>query len=49
MVGVDSSGAPGMKASEGAWHLVTLDRVNRIIDGLRVKRADEQTFEIVRQ
>ncbi len=28
--------------------LVTLDRVDCIIDGLRVKRVGEQTFEIVR-
>ena len=49
IVGVESSGAPGMKASVDAGHLVTLDRVDCIIDGLRVKRVGELTFEIVRQ
>ena len=48
IIGVESSGAPGMKASVDAGHLVTLDRVDCIIDGLRVKRVGELTFEIVR-
>ena len=48
IVGVESSGAPGMKASVDAGRLVTLDRVDCIIDGLRVKRVGELTFEIVR-
>jgi threonine dehydratase len=49
IIGVESSGAPGMKASVDAGRLVTLDRVDCIIDGLRVKRVGEQTFEIVRR
>ena len=34
-------GAPGMQASVAAGHVVTLDRVDCIIDGLRVKRVGE--------
>jgi threonine dehydratase len=49
VVGVESSGAPGMKRSVDEGNLVTLDRVDCIIDGLRVKRVGEKTFEIVRQ
>jgi threonine dehydratase len=49
IIGVESSGAPGMKRSLEEGHLVTLDRVDCIIDGLRVKRVGEKTFEIVRQ
>jgi len=49
VVGVESSGAPGMTRSVREGHLVTLDRVDCIIDGLRVKRVGEKTFEIVRQ
>ena len=49
VIGVESSGAPGMKASVDAGRLVTLDQVDCIIDGLRVKRVGEQTFEIVRR
>ena len=49
IIGVESSGAPGMKRSVDEGRLVTLDRVDCIIDGLRVKRVGEKTFEIVRQ
>jgi threonine dehydratase len=47
--GVESSGAPGMRDSVRAGHVVTLDRVDCIIDGLRVKRVGETTFEVVRR
>jgi len=49
IIGVESSGAPGMKRSVDDGHLVTLDRVDCIIDGLRVKRVGETTFDIVRE
>lgn len=49
VVGVESSGAPGMRDSVAAGHVVTLDRVDCTIDGLRVKRVGETTFEVVRR
>jgi threonine dehydratase len=49
VIGVESSGAPGMQRSVAEGRLVTLDRVDCIIDGLRVKRVGEKTFEIVRK
>jgi threonine dehydratase len=49
VMGVESSGAPGMKRSVEEGRLVTLDRVNCIIDGLRVKRVGEYTFDVVRR
>ena len=49
VIGVESSGAPGMQRSVQEGHLVTLDRVDCIIDGLRVKRVGEKTFDIVRE
>lgn len=49
IIGVESSGAPGMKRSVEAGHVVTLDRVDCIIDGLRVKRVGSFNFEVVRQ
>jgi threonine dehydratase len=49
IIGVESSGAPGMRDSVRAGRVVTLDRVDCIIDGLRVKRVGETTFEIVRR
>jgi threonine dehydratase len=47
IVGVESSGAPGMQRSVEAGHVVTLDRVDCIIDGLRVKRVGEYTHAVV--
>jgi threonine dehydratase len=47
--GVESSGAPGMHDSVRAGSVVTLDRVDCVIDGLRVKRVGETTFEVVRR
>jgi threonine dehydratase len=49
IVGVESSGAPGMQKSVEAGHVVTLDRVDCIIDGLRVKRVGEYTRQVVCQ
>ena len=48
VIGVESSGAPGMTRSVREGGLVTLDRVDCIIDGLRVKRVGQRTYEIVR-
>jgi len=49
VIGVESSGAPAMKLSVEKGELVTLDQVNCIIDGLKVKRVGEHTFDAVRQ
>jgi threonine dehydratase len=49
VIGVESSGAPGMTRSVREGHLLTLERVDCIIDGLRVKRVGEKTYDIVRQ
>ena len=49
IIGVESSGAPGMRDSVQAGSVVTLDHVDCIIDGLRVKRVGETTFEVVRR
>jgi threonine dehydratase len=47
IVGVESSDGPAMKRSIEAGKLVTLDKVDCIIDGLRVKRVGEYTFDVV--
>lgn len=49
VIGVESSGAPGMQRSVAAGHVVTLDTVDCVIDGLRVKRVGEHNVAIVRQ
>jgi threonine dehydratase len=47
VIGVESSGGAAMRASLDAGHVVTLDHVNTIIDGIRARRVCETTFEIV--
>jgi len=49
IIGVESSDGPGMKRSVEAGRVVTLDKIDCIIDGLRVKRVGEHTFRIVQQ
>jgi len=49
IVGVESSDGPAMQRSVEAGELVTLDRCDTIIDGLRVKRVGVHTFELVRR
>ena len=49
IIGVESSGAPAMKRSVEAGQRVTLDEVNCIIDGLRVKRVGVHTLSVVRR
>ena len=49
VVGVESSGAPGMTRSVREGSLITLDSVDCIIDGLRVKRVGELNYEIVKR
>ena len=49
VVGVESADGPAMKASIDAGELVTLERCETIIDGLRVKRVGRHTFDLVRR
>src|SRR5262249_11725796 len=48
IIGVESSDGPAMKRSVEAGRVVTLDSVDTIIDGLRVKRVGDNTFRAVR-
>ncbi len=47
IVGVESSGAPGMKRSVEAGASIVLDEVDCIIDGLRVKKVGSHTCSVV--
>lgn len=47
VVGVESSDAPGMSRSLELGRVVELDRVDCVIDGLRVRRVGDVTFQIV--
>lgn len=49
IIGVESSGAPAMHRSLAAGHVVTLDEVDCVIDGLTVKRIGDNTFDIVQR
>jgi threonine dehydratase len=49
VIGVESADGPAMKASIDAGELVTLERCDTVIDGLRVKRVGRHTFELVRR
>jgi threonine dehydratase len=49
VVGVESADGPAMKRSVEAGELVTLERCDTIVDGLRVKRVGVHTFELVRR
>jgi threonine dehydratase len=49
VVGVESADGPAMKRSVEAGRLVTLDHVDTVVDGLRVKRVGALTFELVRR
>jgi threonine dehydratase len=49
IIGVESSDGPAMKKSIEAGRVVTLEKIDCIIDGLRVKRVGETTFSIVQR
>ena len=49
IVGVQASGAAGMKASLDAGHVVALDSAKTIADGIAVKQPGSLTFDICRQ
>jgi threonine dehydratase len=49
IVGVESADGAAMQRSVEAGELVTLDRCDTIVDGLRVKRVGEHTFELVQR
>jgi threonine dehydratase len=47
IVGVESAGAPAMQRSVQAGRIVTLEQVDCAIDGLKVKRVGDVTFDVV--
>ena len=49
IIGVESAGAPAMARSLEAGERVTLERADCAIDGLKVLRVGEKTFEVVRR
>ncbi|MBM6925354.1 threonine ammonia-lyase [Pseudoflavonifractor phocaeensis] len=49
VIGVEPTGAASMKASLDAGHVVTLDRVETIADGVAVKTPGDQIFPYIQQ
>lgn len=49
IVGLEPEGAPSMKEAIHAGHPVTLDHIDRFVDGAAVKRVGDLTFSICRE
>ena len=49
IIGLEPEGAPAMKAALEAGHPVTLENIDRFVDGAAVKRVGELTFSICRE
>ena len=49
LVGVEPEGAPSMKKSFEAGRKITLDQIDKFVDGAAVKSVGELTFEICRE
>ena len=49
VIGVEPSGAASMKASLDAGHVVTLDRVETIADGVAIKTPGDQIFPYIQK
>lgn len=49
LIGVEAAGAPCMKKSIDAGHIVTLDEIDTFADGIAVRTPGEITYEICRK
>ena len=49
IIGLEPEGAPSMAEAFKAGHPVTLDRIDRFVDGAAVKRTGDLTFSICRE
>src|SRR6266550_3774822 len=49
IIGVESSDGPAMQQSVAAGRVITLAKIDCIIDGLRVKRVGDHTFSVVQR
>lgn len=49
IIGIEPTGAPAMKNSLEKGELVTLEKVDKFVDGAAVKRVGDLTFEICRE
>ena len=49
LIGVEPLGSPSMKVAIDEGHVVTLDQIDKFVDGAAVKRVGDTTFEICRK
>jgi threonine dehydratase len=49
LIGVEPAGAASMKASFEKGKVVTLDHIDKFVDGAAVKRVGEQSFKVCRE
>ena len=49
LIGVEPVGSPSMKVAIDEGHVVTLDKIDKFVDGAAVKRVGDTTFEICRR
>lgn len=49
IIGVEPEGAPSMKISLDQQEIVTLDKIDKFVDGAAVKTVGESTFEICKE
>ncbi len=49
IIGVEPAGAPSMKKSIAEGKIITLDNIDKFVDGAAVQRVGEATFEICKQ
>ena len=49
IIGIEPEGAPSMKAALAAGHPVTVENIDRFVDGAAVKRVGEVTFSICKE
>ncbi len=49
IIGLEPEGAPSMEAAFKAGHPVTLEKIDRFVDGAAVKRTGDLTFSICRE
>lgn len=49
IIGLEPEGAPSMKAALKAGHPVTLDNIDRFVDGAAVKRIGDITFAVCKE
>lgn len=49
LVGVEPAGAPSLKKSLEAGHVVELKEIDKFVDGAAVQRVGDKTFEIIKE